>query len=337
MRTALLLIFFLVFFSVKAQYTPVSYLAAIDEQIKKVQQHSWQYVKSISKGKVQRTEKKRQLLLAGLGEAISGVASIPPYKNSADLRDSALAFLMLNQALVNEDYARIVDIAPIAEHAYDAMEAYIMARQKAEARLLVAANNLQEQYRIFASEHNIEVAPHEGKVAANLSKAEAAYSYYNKVYQIFFENYKQESYLLEAIQQSDISAIQQNLNALQQSSERGLNALREMDDYKKDDRLIKACIRLLTFYKYEAEMSLAGAANFFVDRDNMIKLQQAYQSKKDGEATTEEHKAYKAAVKNYRKELNDFERTSRWLHGRRKNMLESWNNAGSHFISRHVK
>src|SRR5688572_14807200 len=175
MRKAATILFFVFVYSLGAQ-TATGHMMAVNNELKIVQEASWQYVKATTQGKPARAEKKRQALLFAVGLAISNLSVLPPFEADAALRDSAISFLKVTQAVVNEDYSRVVDLEPIAESAYDAMEAFIIARQRAEHRLAAAGMMVEEEYKKFAGRHQLAASPEKNPLADQLAASAAAYN-----------------------------------------------------------------------------------------------------------------------------------------------------------------
>ena len=60
-----------------------------------------------------------------------------PYKWRWCFRDSVVRYLELSYAVLNNDYAKIMDMEEISEQSYDAMEAYMLAQQIANDKMEV--------------------------------------------------------------------------------------------------------------------------------------------------------------------------------------------------------
>src|SRR5512138_2088387 len=90
------------------------------------------YVSAASHGKSARKVEKRRLeVLDAINTTRFNIQGMLPWKGDRSYRDSTVAYLKLLNIVFNEDYAKIVDMEDIAEQSYDAMEAYMLAQQKA--------------------------------------------------------------------------------------------------------------------------------------------------------------------------------------------------------------
>jgi hypothetical protein len=333
MKTAIII---LLFPALLLSQSPAEYMGVVNNELRQVQEASWEYVRSTSGDSPSKAEKKRQAFLFKVGLGILNLTSLPPYQGSTALRDSAISLLTITQAVMNEDYARVVNVEPIAESAYDAIEAFILARQRAEHRLAAAGLMMENEYKNFSALYGIKATETENPLAHHLSEAGEAFNYYNNVYALFFRNYKQESYFLQALLENDVSAADQNRSALADCAVRGLEELKGMPAYNNDEHLKHACTKLLTFYRDEATHTLSMTAQYLVARDNHQKLREAYQSKKQGERTHEDEEMFRQASRELMKRTEEFKRRYSQSEEKRKDLLAEWNKAEEGFIRKHV-
>ena len=109
----------------------------------------------------------------------------------------------------------------------------------------------------FAEKHNVTLI--DGGKTESETKMEIAnkvMKHYDEVYLIFFKAYKQEAYLMDAVNQKNINSIEQNISSLQNFAEQGLEKLKDLRGYNNDASLIVACRNLLNFYKDEAKKGI---------------------------------------------------------------------------------
>ncbi len=74
---------------------------------------------------------------------------MPSYNGNKALRDSAVSYLKILYSVFNEDYSKLVNMEEIAEQSYDAMEAYLLAQEKAGEKLDQAHNAYIVAYNGF--------------------------------------------------------------------------------------------------------------------------------------------------------------------------------------------
>ena len=153
-------------------------------------------------------------LIQTSNSALSKAKSAKAFDGSSEFKDSVVEYLRLVNIVLKEDYAKIVDMEEISENSYDAMEAYMTARDQASDKLSDASVMINRVQRRFAEAHDIKIIESSSELDKKMEVAGEVYDHYNEVYLIFFKSFKQEAYLLDAISRKDLSAIEQNREAL---------------------------------------------------------------------------------------------------------------------------
>ena len=134
-----LMIAFLGTANVYAQ-TAVEYMNVFTTEYGKIQQDMWDYTSSVSHGKsARKVEKRRAELIQTSTAALNKAKSAKAFNGSTQFRDSVIEFLRINNIVLKEDYAKIVDMEAVSEESYDAMEAYMLARDRANDKLVQAS------------------------------------------------------------------------------------------------------------------------------------------------------------------------------------------------------
>jgi ribosomal 50S subunit-associated protein YjgA (DUF615 family) len=167
------------------------------------------------------------------------------------------------------------------------------------------------------------------KVAGNVMK------HYNEVYLVFFKAYKQEAYLMDAVNQKNVNSIEQNINSLQNFSEQGLEKLKELKGYNNDGSLIIACRNILNFYKDEAKKGSA-MTDFFLKEENFTKLKKQFDSKPGSKRTQQDVDQFNKAVNDINSASNNFNAVNNELNKQRSKSLDGWNNAVKKYLDEHV-
>ena len=152
-----------------------------------------------------------------------------PWKGDKALRDTTVAYLKILNTVFNEDYGKIVNMEEIAEQSYDAMEAYILAQEKAYEKLHEASQKQHAIQKQFAAKNNINLIEGESEVSNKSKTAGDVIHHCNDVYLVFFKCHKQEAYLIDAINKKNLVSIEQSLNSLGKFAEDGRNKTREND------------------------------------------------------------------------------------------------------------
>ena len=304
------------------------YMAAMQEGYAQFKEDLWTYVKTAAHGKnASKTEEKRRTLIQTTHLVQKKVSRMPVYEDDAGLRDGTAAYLKLIYNVLNEDYAKIVDL----------MEAYLLAKEMAGERMDEAASLLSEEEAAFAARHNIRLIEAEkSKTTLNLEAAGRVMGYYNRVYLLFFKSYKQEAYLIEAAQKGDVNALVQNQNALKRDAAEGLAMLDTMSAYQGDGSLKAACADMLSFYLDEAIHKAPVLSGFYLQKENFEQIKAAFDAKKQSERSQADVENYNQAVTRYNQAISDYNRTSESLHEQRGKLLAAWNKTAPKFLDRHV-
>lgn len=314
----------------------VAYFEYIGKEFKQVSGEMWDYTSAASHGKsARKVENKRKELIAQINSSIAKVKSMPPFEGNTAYRDSVVSYFKLNKLILNEDYAKIVNMEEIAEQSYDAMEAYMLVKEKADEKQQAAGEMIDEEERKFAAENHITLIEAKDKIGKKLEEAAKVYKYYNEVYLIFFKSYKQEFFLIEAQNKKDLNAMEQNKNALAQTSKEGKAKLTAIKDYKGDLSVKMACLELLNFYEKEAA-KFDQVSAYYVQKEKFDKISAAFNAKSPSSRTKEDVDQYNAAVNEMNAASNKFNTVNQELNQNRSRLLNNWNEASAKMIDKHV-
>lgn len=301
------------------------------------QQSLWSYIKASAHSKnARKVEKRRRELVSTAYNIKKKVSRLVPYEGDASLRDALATYFDLTYKVLKEDYAKIVDMEAIAEESYDAMEAYILAKEKANDKVDEAGEQLEAAQQTFAAAHNIELVTKASDTGKKLEEASSVYHYYNQLYLIFFKSYKQEAYLLTALEANDVNALIQNQNSLKSYAMEGLNKLDTFPKYKDDGSIIEAGKDVMNFYLNEANEKVPVLANLYLMQDNMEKVQASFETIQPAKRTQGDVDKYNKAVADYNEAVNNYNTTIQTLNKDRAKLLDNWNKTTDQFIDRHI-
>lgn len=313
------------------------YMDKMSKEFKDISADMWDYTSAVAHGKsARKVENRRKDVLKSNKDAQTKIKAMGAFEGDNTLKDSVLAFLNLSYNVINNDYAKIVDMEDIAEQSYDAMEAYLLAQEKANHKLDVSSEMMDAQYADFAKKHGITLIANDDKTEKNLKIAGAAFKYYNVAYLIFFKSYKQEVYMIDALNKNDVNALKQNADALSKFSDEGLAKLDTMKAFKGDNTLKLACKEMLEFYKKEATAKIPVIVNFAVKKENFDKIKAAMDAKDAKSRTKEDVDAFNTAVNDFNKASNEYNAVNNELNTNRTNLLNKWNTAVANFLDKQV-
>jgi len=314
-----------------------AYLDLLNNQQQKISEDMWDYTSTVAHGKnARKTEQRRKDLIKTILSAKSNISKLPGYENDGSLRDSMVSYLTMSYYVLNDDYSKIVDLEEIAEQSYDLMEAYMMAQQKANEKMEISGNMLEEQTRVFAKTHNINLLEGKDKLGKKLEIASHVFKYYNKAYLVFFKSYKQEAYLLDAIDKQNLNSIEQNKNALLSTAEEGLRMNDTIKLYKNDPSVKSACKLMLDFYKQEAKIKIPVIVDFYLKKEVFEKAKAAFDTKMEMARTKEDVDNMNKAIADFNKATVQYNQVNQELYNKRSNLLNTWNNTVQSFLDRHI-
>jgi hypothetical protein len=314
---------------------PGEYMGYVGKTQRDVTQRYLSYVSAVAHGKkAKKVEKMRTKLLSDIDAARYKILDMPAFKGDRTYKDAAAAQFLLMYQVFNEDYAKIVNMEEIAEQSYDAMEAYLLAQEKAGDKLSEAGNKLEAMEKEFAKKNNVNLIDEETEMSRKAKQVSRVNEYHNKIYLLFFKSYKQEAYLMQALQEKNLNAVEQNRNSLAKYATEGLAVLDTMKGFDGDKSLVNACRNMLQFYKEETEKSMPLITDFILKSQNFTKMKTDFEGK--GNHTKEEVDAFNKAVNEVNKGVGDYNKTNQQLNEKRSNLLNGWNDAMKVFMDTHI-
>lgn len=315
----------------------VQYLDAIGKEFQAVSKNMMSYTSAAAHSKgARKVEKKRQELLGQIKEAERNMRRMKPFKNDASLRDTVVLYLNMAHSVLSEDFGKIIDLEDVAEQSYDAMEAYLLAKELANQKLDQASEMVSREQDKFTTAHNVKIVENTSKLSQKLEASGKVIKYYNEIYLIFFKSYKDEAYLMDALQQGDVNQKEQTKNALLNSATTGLQKLGPIPPFKGDATLKAACQQLLNFYKQEASTGIPQVIDFDLKKENFEKIKKAFDAKRPNERTQADVDLFNKTVKEYNEAVNKVNVVYNDLNKKRTQALDQWNKMTDQFLSRHV-
>jgi hypothetical protein len=294
------------------------------------------YLSGVSHGKsARKVEKRRIEVVNSINESRYNIMGMPPWKGDRTLKDTAVAYLKILYAVFNEDYGKIVNMEEIAEQSYDAMEAYLLAQEKANEKLAEASKKMSTVQKEFAAKNNVKLIDRETDIDVKSKIVNQVMDHCNDVYLIFFKCYKQEAYLMEAINKKNLTAIEQNISSLKKFSEEGMEKLKKLDGYNGDASLIAAGNNMMKFYKSEAGKG-GIITDYYLKEEEFNKIKKQFESKPAGKRTQQDVDVYNKAVNDINSVLTTFNSTMSMIHKESTAALNEWNKTYSRYMDEHM-
>lgn len=319
-----------------AQSNAGEYMDRFSEDYQSIQESMWDYTRTISHGRsARKVEKTRLELISRSDSALKKAKSAPAFNGSTEYRDSVVSYFKILNLVLKEDYEKLVDMEEVAEQSYDAMEAYMTARELANDKQTAAAKMISEQQKKFAEANNINLIESSDALDQKMIVADNVYTHYNAVYLIFFKSYKQEAYLINAMSANDLSGIEQNKEALIATVEEGREKLKAVELYENDATMVESTKNLFDFYDKETE-GVKNLQDLLLKKEKFEKVKTALESKKEKDRTKEDIDQYNEAVNEMNAAIGVYNDWNNKMNEERGKWIDAWNKAGDRFTDKHV-
>jgi hypothetical protein len=313
----------------------VDYLSYFSNQELLISQRYLSYISETAHGnKLRKIEQKRREVVNALKAVQTNVTKLKPYKGDTLLKRNYETYITMLNSVFNEDYGKIVDLEEIAEQSYDKMEAFLLAQEQADAKLNQAQDQFANAFEKYAAANNIRLLDNKSKLEKKMMKIGQANKYYRQIYLVFFKTFKQEAYLLDAIQHKDVNGVEQNRNTLKKYSLEGLAKLDTARAFKSNQTLLQSAKKYLLFAKNEAD-KIIFFNEYTMRTDEFDKVKKAYETSGKNK-TKEEIDSYNLAVKNINKAINDYNSDMQQLDKNRTTALNYWNASAKAFFETYI-
>ncbi|WP_462220132.1 LIC11966 family surface protein [Ferruginibacter sp.] len=333
--TLLFLLSFSTFTYAQDFENPGDYMGFISKQQENVSKKFMSYTSASAHGKKEKkVEALRNKLLDEVQESRMNISGMPGYKTDKSYRDSAVSFMKLYYNVLNEDYSKIINMEEIAEQSYDAMEAYLLMEEKVSEKLNEGNERMKASQAAFAAKNNVKLINSQSELGDMMQQVHDMNLYHHQIYLIFFKPFKQEAYLLEAIEKNNITGIEQNKNSLLKYAQDGLVKLNSIKPFKGDNSIAAACKAMLNFYVKEVNDKMGTVSDFFLTKERFATIKKEFEKKSN--STKEEVDAYNKAVNDINKASNAYNQNNQTLNQQRSEALNNWNIAIKTFFDEHT-
>ena len=332
----ILLLFVVTSISAQSFKNASEYLDFVGEEQQEITKNMWKYTKAVAHSKSDRSiDGKRKKLLKTIDQAIAKITKADGF-GDGDYKEKVLKHMTFNKNLLNQDYAKIIDMKEVAEQSYDAMEAYILAQELADQKMEESQQEYEKNFYEFAAKHNIEIIESQSDLGKKMKISNEVFEHYHDMYLTYFKVYINEIHLMDAIEKNDISAIQQNANALVAAAKEGLEILNTKTVYKKDQSIINATKKAFEFFIDEGENQIPKITEFLIINEDFEKIKATLEQTNERERTKEQIDNYNKKVKDVNKGANNYNKVNAELNAKRQNAINGLNNANANFLSKHI-
>lgn len=312
------------------------YLDFVAAEQEEIQKRMWNYTKALAHSKSDRNiNSKRKSLIKTTEEAIAKIEKADGY-DGEDYKNKVLKHMRLNESLLKNDYAEIVDMKEVAEQSYDLMEAYILAQELADEKMKESQLEYETNFYAFATKNNINIIESESDLGKKMEISNEVFQHYNKMYLIYFKVYINEVYLMDALNNQDVSAIQQNANALSQSAKDGLEILKTVETYKNDNSIVESTKSAFEFFIDEADNQVPKLVDFLILNGDFETIKTTLEKTPERKRTKEQVDTYNKKVKELNKGVKTYNNTNQELNKNRQIAINNLNTTNENFLARHI-
>ncbi|OUS01883.1 hypothetical protein A9Q86_04335 [Flavobacteriales bacterium 33_180_T64] len=312
------------------------YLDFVATEQQAITKNMWKYTKAVAHSKSDRSiDGKRKTLLKTVDRAIAKIKKANGFDGD-DYKNKILKHMIFNKNLLNQDYAKIIDMKAVAEQSYDAMEAYILAQELADQKMEESQQDYEKDFYEFATKHNIEIIESETDLGKKMKLSNEVFEHYNDLYLIYFKVYINEVYLWEAVESNDVSAIQQNANALSVAAKEGLEILKTKTTYKNDNSILNVTKKAFEFFIEESDTKIPQLTEFLILNEDFETIKSTLDQTPERKRTKEQIDNYNKKVKDINKAVKNYNKVNIELNTQRQNIINGLNNTNSNFLSKHI-
>ncbi|GAA4055817.1 LIC11966 family surface protein [Flavobacterium chungnamense] len=318
--------------------TPVDYLTYINKEQGIISRSTWKYTSAVAHSKsARRIDNTRKQLIKTIQTAKKKIGDIKNgYNGDVEYQNQVIQYFDFCEKNLNEEYDKIINMQEVAEQSYDAMEAYLLARDLVNEKLDSENEKASAAFNAFALKYNIKISEGDSELGKKIKISNEVFDYHTVLYLVFFKVNFTDASLAKAVQKKDMAAIEQNANALLQYANEGLEKIKTIAPYNKDVSLITATKKVLEYYKKEAETHVPKIVSFYMFNDKFENTKKTIESKSQKDRTKEEIDNYNDMVKQVNKEIDTYNKANNLDFQDKQNAINNWNTVAENFISKHV-
>jgi hypothetical protein len=318
--------------------TPVDFLNYLSKEQVAISRSTWKYTSAVAHSKsARRIDVTRKQLIKSIETASKKIADLKEgYKGDLGYRDQVLSYFDICKKNLNEEYDKIINMQEVSEQSYDAMEAYLLARDLINEKLDSENQKVENAFNAFAAKYKITITEGDSELGKKIKISNEVFDYHTALYLIFYKVNFTDASLSKAIEKKDLTAIQQNTNALIQYADEGLEKIKAIKPYNNDASILNATKKTLEYYKKQALQYCPKVVDFLMFNDKFDNAKKTLEAKSQKDRTEEEINNYNAMVKQVNKEITDFNKVSNTNFQEKNTILNEWETIGNNFISKHV-
>ncbi|BAU52467.1 LIC11966 family surface protein [Mucilaginibacter gotjawali] len=283
-----------------------------------------------------KIEKLRNIAVDNIVICQNTITNLPPYKGDNSLRQSSLKFIQLCYKIFNDDYTHIVNMDDIAERSYDEMQAYLLLEQATNDSLEMGNKRIAAAEKAFAAKYGVTLISERTELGDKMEATGRETRYHDKVYLLFYKCNWEDNQLTEAVNQKNVTKIEQVRSALGKYAIEGLKVLDTLKAFDNDGSLANACRQALSFYKTEADTQAPKLTDYFMKEEAFNKLKATMDAKSADQRTQQDVDAYNKGVNEINAAVNTYNQTNQDLNNGRNDVINTWNATEKQFMDIHT-
>ncbi|MGZ3752793.1 MAG: LIC11966 family surface protein [Mucilaginibacter sp.] len=316
---------------------PGAYMDAIGKAETNMNKAYMAYISAAAhSGRKRKIEKMRDQAVESILTCQTTINYLPAFKGDNSLRQSSLTFVQLCYKIFNDDYAHIVNMEDIAERSYDEMQAYLLLQEATNDTLKVGNERMSKAQKNFAAKYNITLIDQKSELSDKMEATDRVTKYYDKVYLLFYKCNWEENQLTEAVNQKNVTKIEQVRSALYKYAIEGLRVLDTLHSFDNDGSLKESCRQALAFYKDEAEKQIPIYTDFFLKEENFTRFKATMDAKPESQRTQKDVDTYNKAVSDINNAVNTYNQVNSDLNNGRVNVNNGWDATEKQFLDYHT-
>lgn len=314
----------------------VNYHIKLFEPIYEFQNASYEYMKMVMKlRRTKALEEKRQELITIIGKIKKHASNSQPFNGDSTLLNDFKEYLDLVYLILKKDFDKIVDMEDISERSFDKQEEYEMAIDSAYSKLHGTFDQLKECELKFSKKYNIKMNEKKDLLDIKIEKANNALSYYDKINRLVSRSNRYYSYAKKAIENKDVTSLEQHLNTVKSFSEEGIENIDKIGNYDGSSDLIDAAKIMLQFYFDETQNTLSENIEFILTVDKFNTVKKKFDAMRPEERTKKVVDKFNEMVRMYNDAISNINNINKKSYKDGTNIINDWNKASEQFFEEH--
>jgi len=338
---SLVLVSILAFSSPKlhAQAHAGEYMDELSQIFEPVREQTWSYlVTVVQSNSVKRTQQKRNELIRFVEETAKKIKSMKAWEGDGSIRDSMANFIVLTAQMFRKDFADLEVMEGGTGESFEALDAYLKAKEAANQKYNNAAQNIGIATYAFADKFDITLREAEkDELSLKIERGVETIDYYNKVYRIMFRAQVEESHFITALDAGNIEECKTNLKRLNQFSKSGLADLEKMPPYQGNKLMLIHTKRLLDFYQMEAIQKFPEQIAFLELSEEVAQMKATLESMDAYKRSNQDIDAFNKKVDEFNKGVTLYNANNTSLNEMRTGLINDWNTNGQLFVKTFIK